>query len=216
MEITVVIGASRGLGSELCRRLPGPILAVARKHERLLELQRELGDRLQVEALDVTTGLKDWLPSLEERRPTRIFYIAGGGPFGIYESKDWKDHQWAWEVSFLAPARIIHASWRWKTPPQQIVLCGSAVAEVAGDRNAASYAAAKHALHGLYRSLRLEKSEFDLRLYSPGYLDTQLLPKGASVRYKGVWDVRHVAEDMWTWSQSADHGGHRALSHHPS
>lgn len=219
MEKVAVIGASRGLGAQLVRTIPGSVsvLAMARNQERLRQLQLETGDHVQIAAFDVTKDLDSLLTQLSDFRPTRVFYLSGGGPFGEFHKKQWKDHVWAWEVTFLAAARIVHALLNERHPnPPQIVLCGSSVAESAGDAKAASYSSAKHALKGFYESLRLENPSLDVRLFSPGYLDTELLPKGAEVRYKGVWNPELVARKLWDWACSNDHAGHLSQPLHPS
>jgi short-subunit dehydrogenase len=215
MEKVAIIGASRGLGAQLLRAVPAtiPILAVARNEDRLSQLQKKMGAHVQICAVDVTKDFDKLLTSLRTFQPTRIFYLAGGGPHGDFQKKAWKDHVWAWEVTFLAVARLIHALLN-DTPPQ-IILCGSAVAESDGDAKASSYASAKHALKGLFESLRLENQSVDVRLFSPGYLDTELLPKDALVRYKGVWNPEIVARKLWDWSCTNDRSGHMLMSIHP-
>jgi short-subunit dehydrogenase len=212
-----IIGASRGLGACLCKIIPenNTVLAVARKRELLEKLGSNTKAKVQPFVADLSRDIRLLLDELDAFSADVIFCLAGGGPFGAFESKAWKDHVWAWQVGFLSVAQIVHAALNQKVRPRQIVLCGSAVAEQAGDPNAASYASAKHALRGLYESLKLENPALDLRLFSPGYLDTELLPKNAEVRYKGVWDPQKVAEELWTWSLASDHGGHRLYTHHP-
>jgi len=97
-----------------------------------------------------------------------------------------------------------------------VILVGSTICENQGDRHAASYAAAKHALKGLYESLRLEAPDWDLRMVSPGYLDTELLPKNAPVRYKEVWDPQKVAQEIVEWmKQKSNHGDHKVYPPYP-
>ena len=214
MDRIAIIGASRGLGAAIVRLKPADttILAISRNRERLTMLQDEVGDSVQIFPADVTSEFDAILASLQEFRPSHVFYLAGGGPYGEFQKKAWKDHVWAWEVTFLAAARLVHAL---LNDSPQIILCGSSVAEANGDPQAASYASAKHALRGLYESLRLENAKLDIRLFSPGFLDTELLPKGASVRYKGVWNPELVAKKFWDWARSNDHAGHMSLSLHP-
>jgi short-subunit dehydrogenase len=216
MEKVAIIGASRGLGAAIVRTAPEnhAILALARNQERLQSLQKQMGPRLDFQALDVTAEFEAVLHAVQTFGATKVFYLAGGGPYGSFQDKDWKDHLWAWEVTFLAAARLVHALLRQTLPPQ-IVLCGSSIAEDKGDPRAASYASAKHALKGLYETLKLENAKVDVRLFSPGYLDTELLPKGAAVRYKGVWNPEEVAKRFWDWVCSNDHAGHMSLSSHP-
>lgn len=114
-----------------------------------------------------------------------LVYFAGGGPFGDFSSKQWKDHEWSFRVNFEFPAYILHKLseknlFRSENLTRQIVFIGSSIAESAADPKAASYCAGKHALKGLILSLHAEKSlHFDLRLFSPGYMDTKMLPANA-------------------------------------
>lgn len=113
----------------------------------------------------------------------KLFYVAGGGPYGAFENKKWSDHQWAFKVNFLCPAFLLHQLMQTNIC-QQIVIVGSAIAESKPDVNAASYAAAKHALKGLITSVQAEQkkmsqAQIDLRLFSPGYIDTPMLPTNA-------------------------------------
>ena len=145
MEKVAIIGASRGLGAQLARMIPlsVAVMAIARNEDRLLQLQKQLGEHVQIRAIDVTKDFDKMLTALRAFQPTRVFYLAGGGPYGDFQKKAWKDHIWAWEVTFLSAARLVHALLNETSP--QIVLCGSSVAENAGDAQAASYASAKHA-----------------------------------------------------------------------
>jgi NAD(P)-dependent dehydrogenase (short-subunit alcohol dehydrogenase family) len=117
-------------------------------------------------------------------------------------------------VSYRAHARLLHALARARRF-EQVILIGSAVAEADGDPGAASYAAAKHALRGLYKSLRLDYPQWDVRLCSPGYMDTALLPPQARARAKGVYDPAQVASEIWLWASSTDIGGHKVYPKHP-
>src|SRR5512135_1722447 len=104
-EKFAVIGASRGLGravsQALVRRQPTAVqFCVARRP-----------------AEDAGEGLVNWYRAdvsqhderarlwghLMEFSPTRIICCVGGGPYGQFGSRQWKDHLWAYEVSLLFP-----------------------------------------------------------------------------------------------------------------
>lgn len=212
MESVAILGASRGLGLEILKvvalsghhvtgfsRKPGP--AMPNVTYEPADFSKE-DDQLRV------------IQKLEASSFSRIFIVAGGGPYGEYGQKQWKDHKWAWEVTFLFPARVLHALQ--KGPCPQVILIGSSVAESAGDPGAASYASAKHALKGLFSSLIFESPGWDIRLFSPGYMDTEMLPPNAPIRKKGVWPPAEVAKQIWRWSLEPDKGGHRVQPKHPS
>ncbi|MCB0343411.1 MAG: SDR family oxidoreductase, partial [Bdellovibrionales bacterium] len=145
------------------------------------------------------------LIKLNEFQPEQIIYVAGGGPFGRFHDKKWKDHEWAWQVSFLTPARLLHWAGGQKQLKQFIVI-GSSVAEDNPDPNAASYASAKHALKGLVTSVQKEDPPFDLRLFSPSYMDTDMLPPSSWPRREGLKlrDPNEIAREFWDWALNDD------------
>lgn len=220
LERTAILGASRGLGFELVGQAIqfGEVLAVSRKIELAqFSIGNSSEDSLHRLRADFShlDGQNSTLSRLGEFRPTKVFYVAGGGPYGRFIDKNWSAHEWGLQVTFLFAAQVVNFIFK-NSPKCQIILVGSSVAEDGGDSNAASYSAAKHALVGLYRSIHLESPELDLRLISPGYMDTDMLPKSAEVRKKGVWSPKIVAQEVWSWSQSPDVGGHKVYEHHPS
>lgn len=217
-----VIGASRGLGAELSKLLlrqdsTAALLGVARKRDRLEALQGTWGPRFQPLVFDLSQDDRYEIlgKELESFKPTQIFYVAGGGPHGAFEERPFHSHQWAWRVSFEGAAWTCH--WALKRNPRpQVILIGSAICENRPDPMAASYAAAKHALFGLYSTLKQECPDWDLRLFSPGYLDTELLPKNSPVRYNKIWDTEAVALNLMEWSQDKTQpGSHKCFSDYP-
>lgn len=136
----------------------------------------------------------NFLQQLKNFNPTTLIYFAAGGPYGSYANHKWNSHMWAMQTSFLTPAYLLHwiLSKRLEfNSLRQIIFIGSAIAEAQGDLNAASYAAAKHALKGLITSVQLEESflntnenqsQLKLELFSPGYMQTELLPQNSRPR----------------------------------
>lgn len=206
MEKWCLLGASRGLGkafaikaaqkykSELFLHLS------ARTRSGLENVRGEVesfSSSCEISTCDFTKddACSKFLTELQQWRPNRIFYFAGGGPYGFYEKKEWKDHLWSLRLNLLFPAQLLHSSMNWEGV-QQWVLVGSDVAESKPDPMASSYASGKHGLKGLVTSLQLE-SKRDIRLYSPGYMDTDLLPPGALVRTtQRVESAEVVAQDL--------------------
>ena len=215
MSNVVILGSSRGLGAGLVHAVcqsGRTAVGFARKPPK-----HKSSENFTFVAADFAKaeGQESVLRSLAAIEAEAVFCVAGGGPYGLFHERGFKDHLWAWEVSFLFYARVLHAlACAQKFP--QVILVGSAVAETQADPRAASYAAAKHALHGLYQTLRAEYPSWDLRLFSPGYMDTEMLPSNAAVRQKGVYPVEQIARELWEWSLSADYGGHKVYPKHPS
>ena len=133
--------------------------------------------------------------------PTEIIYCAGGGPYGIFENKKWSDHQWAMDVNFLYPAKLIHQILNVKSEfknLKSITCVGSDIAENKPDSFASSYAAGKHALRGLITTLQVENSTpIHIKLFSPGYMQTDLLPANSQPRLTNqAMDPALVAEKL--------------------
>lgn len=205
-----IIGGTRGLGRALveCYHSAGhSIFVVGRKVAREFAIHRQ---NMELDATDLSRGLEaaQLAKRLTEFAPDLVIYCAGGGPHGNFASKQFKDHRWAWQVSFLSAARILHKL-SGQSPIPQTVLIGSALCETRGEATGASYAAAKHALVGLYQSLRLEQPDWDLRLFSPGYMDTELLPARTAPRTSGkkINSPIDVANRLIDWvNDTTQHG----------
>lgn len=198
-----LLGASRGLGQEFYQLVKGqPCLIVARSAEAKMDFSKE-------------EHWSSYLLQLREFAPTHMIYFAGGGPYGSYGEKQWKDHQWAMKVSYEFPAYLLHdclnSPW---SNLKQISFIGSAIAEAKPDPRAASYSAAKHALVGLLKSVQKEEhGSLDLRLFSPAYMDTALLPKHAWPRQQGqIQSAKLVAQQLYQWLQKTnDANGHLVI-----
>lgn len=143
---------------------------------------------------------------VQEFQPQRLIYVAGGGPFGMFHQKAWGAHEWAFHVNFLFPAFLAHALLQ-KPGIQQMIFIGSAIAESTVDPRAASYSASKHALKGLVSNLSNEYKNLDIRLFSPGYMQTGMLPANSEPVKKGLArDPGQVAIEIINWMQE-DHEG---------
>ena len=150
-----------------------------------------------------TDSFDEILQKLSEAELDTLYYVAGGGPFGDFGSKEWKDHQWAFRLNFEFPAMLLHYFLKSPGTLKKIVFVGSSVAESSADPGAASYSAAKHGLKGLVDSVIAEKPELIVQLFSPGYMDTDMLPANAWPRQRGLAEEPHaVARRLWQWSES--------------
>jgi short-subunit dehydrogenase len=212
-----ILGASRGLGAALTQHIhteqpDATLLLVSRSADKLKALTRST-DWAVTADLSQDSGQNETLKALREFKPSHVFYVAGGGPFGFYQTKEFKSHEWAWQTCFLAAARILHALLSenvFQADLQQFLAVGSAIAGHKPDPKAASYAAAKHALRGLVTTVRAESElldcgyKVDVRIYEPGYLDTDLLPANAWPRQQGiVTSPQAEARKLWQYSQTS-------------
>jgi short-subunit dehydrogenase len=239
-KVWAVLGASRGLGRAVVGELQQhpsfvktPLLLAARKKNLLEELARPGLDLVRpcdfTKSSDQVALCEELLALQRQERLAGVIYCAGGGPYGPFGAKAWADHEWAWAVTFLFPARLLHTlmahapsssgnalSMPAATADLQLLFVGSAIAEDKPDPLAASYAAAKHALKGLVGSVAAELEadrkgpkdktasadrgalQVQVKLFSPGYMDTDLLPKDAWPRRKSglLQSPSEVAKDL--------------------
>lgn len=214
-----ILGASRGLGISLAKKIfSDNQFHLWLSSRKILDLQMEDNfnsspSRLTLFAMDFTksTALDETLPSLKVFQPHQIIYCAGGGPYGVFHQKPWHSHLWAFHLNLLFPAQLAHAILNTKDSSfpelKQIIFVGSSVAENNADPGASSYSAAKHGLRGLIQSLVEEYSDgmpqpIDLRLFSPPYMNTQLLPKNAKPRHNNIYlsEPDDIASELLMWA----------------
>ena len=190
-----VLGSTRGLGRcfyQHLQELGVDCIGFARGPEADIQV-----DFSKEGALDHVMSL------FRQERVTHIYYFAAGGPYGQFAKKALKDHKWAFQVTYWFPSQLLHQCLQESSHYHQFVLVGSAVAEDSADPFAVSYSAAKHALLGLHRGLVAEGVDLDVRLFSPGYLDTEMLPPNAWPRQQGlpIASPKDVAQKLWSFSQ---------------
>jgi NAD(P)-dependent dehydrogenase (short-subunit alcohol dehydrogenase family) len=205
-ERVLILGGSRGLGQALVEGLTRltftDLGSAGSQPEDLPRPNLEVISISRKSHLSMDFSKKEAWPGIVNRifdlNPTRIIYVAAGGPYGAFQKFEWKDHDWAFHVTFLFPSFLLHETLRSRPEKlKQLALVGSSVAESSPDPGAASYCAAKHALRGLVTSLQLEGPPFDLRLLSPGYMVTDLLPRDSAPRLSGrARDPRKIAALM--------------------
>ncbi len=205
-EKIFIFGASRGLGSffykEYLSQNPQAQFYLA---SRKPPTEFRSGDQfIQFDASKENTWVSIF-EFLNQVKPHRIFYFPGGGPYGLYQDKEMKDHLWSLKVNLEFPMHLLHFYLN-KEFAQQALFVGSAVAE-GPDLKAGSYAAGKAGLKNLLASIAQETNK-DLRLFSPGYMNTDLLPPGAKVRdgSRKILDPDTVAQDLFHWIEKPNDG----------
>lgn len=203
----VLMGASSGLGRAFLEILSH------QETVEILSLSRRAQAGFQVEARSFDFAkIENWGPILDEIekfQPERIVYFAGGGPHGRYDQKKFSDHQWAFKVSFEFPAYLLHRilenANRSESSVKKICFIGSSIAESSADPLAASYAASKHALKGLIDSIKIELAEspssIEISLFSPGYMNTRMLPAGSWPRQNPelVKEPEEIATELYAF-----------------
>jgi short-subunit dehydrogenase len=232
-----ILGASRGLGAAVGKFAfthlseLETILVVSRKIELLDKVKIEIKEGSEAELRKPFKGelgsfsadfskLDDTenVIKLIDNKYDLVVYCAGGGPHGAFENKQWRDHRWSLDVNLISPMTLAHA-WLRQRPkasgPGRFVIVGSRIAEQNPDPHAASYAAGKHGLYGFVSSLQseLEEGPNKVWLFSPGYIDTALLPTTAKVRHDGskLMSAETAAQGMLRWLKK-DGPWHRVLN----
>ncbi len=212
-ERIIIFGASRGLGAAVGSIIEASeLLFISRK----ISKNQNLSSNVKAIDLDLSreADQEAALSAASNFSPTRIFYFVGGGPFGQFAEKNWRDHKWAFEVNFLFPAKLIHHFLKQtESQVKQMIFTGSAIAESNIDKNAASYSASKHALKALFENLQMESKNTDLRLFSPGYMNTDLLPKNAWPReLEKLLDPTEVADQFCAWALEPKAARHKIIN----
>ena len=207
------LGSSRGLGRAVALHMANTghlrsALLMARSENNMQSLSAEMGVECELYPVDFSQAqqIPNILDKIAEHNCERVFYFAGGGPHGLFAQKEWKDHLWSLQVSFLTPSEVLHSLLRDDrfSNLKQIVFIGSKIADNQPDPLAASYASAKHGLKGLIETVQAEHPRVDVRFYRPGYMNTELLPKNAKPRVENapILEPSDVAKSLVEWADN--------------
>lgn len=201
-----IFGASRGLGGSFYKEHSknNPQFQYFLASRRAPLVQRSEDQYIQFDA-SKRESWESLFEQLNQLQPSHIFYFPGGGPYGFFKDKEIKDHLWSLKVNLEFPMHLLHFVLN-KDFVELGVFIGSAVAEQP-DFKAGSYAAGKAGLKNLIASVAQETNK-DLRLFSPSYMDTDLVPKGSQVRDGShkVLNPDTVAKDLYEWLQKPNDG----------
>ena len=176
--IALVTGASSGIGEASVRALAAAgfeTIAVARRLERCEALAAQVGGRAA--HLDVTDqGSIDRLAASIDRLDLVVH--SAGGALGMETVAEFDDDNWVgmFESNVLGVARVTRAllpALRASAAPA-IQILGS-VAGVEVYEGGGGYTAAKHAVHALAQTLRLELLPDGIRVteIAPGLVETE-------------------------------------------
>jgi NADP-dependent 3-hydroxy acid dehydrogenase YdfG len=176
--IALVTGASSGIGEASVRALAEAgfeTIAAARRLERCEAIAKEVGGRAA--PLDVTdqSSIDELAASIE--RLDLVVHSAGGA-LGMETVAEFDDENWSgmFESNVLGVARVTRAllpTLR-RAEAAAIQIIGS-VAGVEVYEGGGGYTAAKHAVHALAQTLRLELLADGIRVteIAPGLVDTE-------------------------------------------
>jgi NADP-dependent 3-hydroxy acid dehydrogenase YdfG len=185
----LVTGASSGIGAATVRALAAAgfaTVAAARRVERCQELAAEVGGRAL--ALDVTEPGSVEALAAELPEVSVIIHSAGGalGQEPIAEA-DLEHYRTMYESNVLGVIRVTKTLLPAleRTGAGHVVVLGS-VAGVEVYPGGAGYTAAKHAVHAVTQTLRLELLDREIRIteIAPGLVETEF----SLVRFGGDRD----------------------------
>lgn len=192
-RIALITGASSGIGAASVRALAAAgldTIAAARRLERCEELAREVGGRalrLDVADPESVASLADAVGEVD------VIVHCAGGALGLEPVADADEDRWRqmWESNVAGVMRVtkaLLATLRGGIDPQ-IVIVGS-VSGVEVYEGGGGYTAAKHAVHALAQTLRLELLADSIRLteVAPGLVETEF----SLVRFGG--DAERAAQ----------------------
>lgn len=192
ISCAIVTGGGQGLGRAIAKRLAldQPVILVGRNNAALLDTKRLIetqGGRAEVVCGDVrkTQTIADCKATLSQLlwKVDILICNAGVGKSGItHEISDetWEDivstnltsvHQWC---RALCPPMLAHG--------RGTVCLISSIAGLKGVAYDSAYAASKHALVGLGRSMALEygKNGVAVQIVCPGYIDGEMTARSIS------------------------------------
>lgn len=178
--VYVILGATGGIGSELCRRLAkngAQLVAGARDEEKLERLADDLG--AHTKSLDATKGAE--VDALFEEAKERYGGISGVanlvGSFMLKPAHLMKDEEWAGTLALNATTafNVVRAAGKHMPDGGSVVLVSSVAARI-GLANHEAVAAAKAAVIGLAQSAAASYVGRGLRVnvVAPGLIQTPL------------------------------------------
>ena len=205
-KIALVTGASSGIGEATVRALAAAgfeTVSAARRLERCEALAAEVGGRalrLDVADPDSVAALAAELPEVD------LIVHSAGGALGLEPVAEADEDNWRqmWESNVVGVMRVTKAllpAMRGREGAQ-IVIVGS-VAGVETYAGGGGYTAAKHAVHALAQTLRLELHTEGIRVteIAPGLVETEFSlvrfggdEKKAAAPYRGLTPL--TADDV--------------------
>ncbi len=189
----LITGASSGIGRATAVILAAEgaeLFLLARREEKLLEIQKELGTKVHILAADVND--KELSKKLSGFTNEKIDVLINNAGLALgrdkVETSLWSDMEGMIETNITANFRVAHTivPWMLKAGGGDIInLCS-----IAGHHTypgGAVYCATKHAVLAFTRALREETAGKNLRVMqiSPGMVDTEF----STVRFKGNTDL---------------------------
>lgn len=196
MNIAVITGASSGLGLEYAREVYNTradldeIWVIARREDKLKELQSELGSSVIPVAFDITDtqSVEKYVSLLKEKCATVKLLInnAGFGKLGNFDELSLQENTAMVRLNCEALTAMTAATLPFMDQNSEIINSCS-IASFAPNTRMAVYSSTKAYVMSLSRALReeLKPRKINVLAVCPGPMDTEFLaianiPKGAS------------------------------------
>ena len=183
-RVALVTGASAGLGARFARVLHqagARVLVTARRDDRLGELARECGERIEVMPGDITDASHRQALARRLESHGRLDVLvnnAGICDDGPIESQSLDDLRQVIEVNLISVLDMcrLTASLLWAAPAASVINVASMYGIVSSRGPMAAYNATKGALVNLTRQLAAQWGERGVRVnaLAPGYFPTEL------------------------------------------
>jgi len=186
MNIAVITGASSGLGWEYAKAIYATrteldeIWVIARREDRLNELQAELGNTVIPVAFDITDpqAVEDYAKLLKDKGATVKLLInnAGFGKLGDFDELSLQENTAMVRLNCEALTAMTAATLPFMNEHSEIINSCS-IASFAPNTRMAVYSSTKAYVMSLSRALRLElkKRKINVLAVCPGPMDTEFL-----------------------------------------
>jgi short-subunit dehydrogenase len=198
-KVIVLTGASQGIGKALAVELATqkPVLVLAARDaialESTAETCRSLGAAVHVVPTDVTDesqcrALIRRTVELTGRLDVLIQNAGSGMNARMDEMTDTGIFEKLLRVNVLGPAYLTHESIPHLKKSRGQIVCVSSVAGLTGVPLRTAYSASKHAVFGLFDSLRIELSEFGVgvTMIAPDFVQSEIHVRAAGPDGKPV------------------------------
>lgn len=189
----LILGGSKGLGKSIAKFFKFPI-RVSRQSDLSIDFS-------------TTDAVSKIMRLVEVEKPKVIFYSAGGGPHGDFFSKNMESHMWAYHVNHFTPIALAYELIKIKYDGVFLYV-GSAIAERSNSEQSLSYAFSKKM--SVKTLLSIPEKTLKIRVFSPPYMNTGLLPPKAWPRVetpKLVVEPDLVAKKMMSWLEAGSERG---------
>jgi len=180
-----ITGASSGIGKAMAEelaKLGAKLVISGRRKEALMQLAKELlvfgAQQVEVLPFDLEQEAERQNALAEMQKiwsaPDILILSGGLSQRSLIRDTELKVYRRLMEVDYLANVELTKAFMDpWNNGKGQVVVISSLVGKIPTPYRS-GYAAAKHALHGFYESLRAEQPHIKVNLICPGFIHTQV------------------------------------------